>query len=93
MKQELNKRVLNFGFKIFSVLTIIFSILAILNIRNRLINVLAMSFFGVVTMLGGIREIAYEDKKKSGYLSIVISIIIFCVVFFTTYVSFKTSTF
>lgn len=93
MNQPLNKRLLNTGRVIFSFLTIIFSVLSVLNVSNRLFSILSQGFLGMTFMFIGVREFAYGNDKKFGYSLIILSTILFCVMFFSIYVAFKVGAF
>lgn len=93
MKPQSIKRLFTIGTITCSLLVITFSILSIMNIENWLLRILTQGSLGLSTLLDGIRETIYENKKKLGRFKIAISVFLFCAMFFTIYVAFKIDAF
>lgn len=69
----------------FSVITIIFAVLSILNIENSLVRIMTQASLSLTLMTNGIYILLYQKQNKLGYFLLGVSALILIVMIFIVY--------
>jgi len=75
---------------LFSIVTIIFGVLSILNLENWIMRIIMQASLCLTLLINGIDILGSQKNKKTGYFLLGVSALNLFVMVFTFFVGFKT---